>query len=75
MNSLRFSWPTGLPRLLGSPKECPICTSIEFTQAESQPVSHLVLARITSDSLCKLLAKILRLLDDEQSQHMTPHIF
>jgi hypothetical protein len=37
MNSLRFRWPAGLPRLLGSPKECPVCTSIEFTEAEFHP--------------------------------------
>ncbi len=34
MNSLRFSWPTGFPRLLSSPKECPVCTSIGFPEAE-----------------------------------------
>ena len=34
MNSPRFRWPIGLPRMLSSPKKCPVCTSIEFTEAE-----------------------------------------
>jgi hypothetical protein len=40
MNSPRFNWPAGLPRLLSSPKECPVCTSIEFTDAESRPLDR-----------------------------------
>ena len=40
MNALRFNWPAGLPRLLSSPKECPVCTSIEFTDAELHPLDR-----------------------------------
>jgi hypothetical protein len=45
MNSLRFNWPAGLPRLLGSPKECPFCTSIEFTEAEFHPFDRTLFLR------------------------------
>jgi len=41
MNSPRFSWPSGLPRLLYSPKECPVCTSFEFTEAEFHPLDRI----------------------------------
>ena len=40
MNSLYFSWRAGFSRLIGSPKECPVCTSIEFTDAEFHPLDR-----------------------------------
>jgi len=42
MNSLRINWPTGLPRLLGSPQECPVCTSVEFTDAELHRLDRIL---------------------------------
>jgi hypothetical protein len=35
MNSTKLNWPTQIPRLLWIQKKCPLCTSIEFRQAES----------------------------------------
>jgi hypothetical protein len=40
MNSLRFRWLTGLPRVLSSPKVCPVCTSFEFIDAEFRPLDR-----------------------------------
>jgi hypothetical protein len=40
MNLPGFSWPAGLPRLFISPKECPVCTSVEFTDAEFHPLDR-----------------------------------
>src|SRR5882724_9945950 len=38
MHAPRFDWPANLPRLLWSPRTCPLCTSLEFTEAELQPM-------------------------------------
>jgi hypothetical protein len=42
MNSLRFSWPAGLPRVLGSPEVCPVCTSFQFVDAEFRPLDRIL---------------------------------
>ena len=62
MNAPRLEWPANLPRLLWSPRTCPLCKSFEFTEAELQPMDRpLALFFIASASLRQLLAKILRL--------------
>jgi hypothetical protein len=40
MNAPRFDWPSSLPRLLWSPRTCPLCTSLEFTEAELLPMDR-----------------------------------
>jgi hypothetical protein len=40
MNAPRFDWPSSLPRLLWSPRICPLCTSLEFTEAELLPMDR-----------------------------------
>jgi hypothetical protein len=42
MNSLRFSWPARLPRLLGFSKKCLACTSVEFTDAEFHSLDRVL---------------------------------
>ena len=40
MNAPRLEWPANLPRLLWSPRTCPLCKSFEFTEAELQPMDR-----------------------------------
>src|SRR3978361_875382 len=40
MSAPPFDWPWNLPRLLWSPRTCPLCTSLEFTEAELQPMDR-----------------------------------
>jgi hypothetical protein len=42
MSIAGMTWPGNLPRLLWMHRECPLCSSIEFKIAESQPLDRLL---------------------------------
>jgi hypothetical protein len=42
MNSGGLNWPSRIPRLLWMRRRCPLCTSIEFRQAESGALDGLL---------------------------------
>jgi hypothetical protein len=42
MDSAGLNWPSSIPRLLWIRRECPRCSSIEFKEAESQPLDSMM---------------------------------
>lgn len=38
MEILKIMWPAGIPRVLWMHRKCPLCSSIEFTVAETHPL-------------------------------------
>jgi hypothetical protein len=42
MDIADLTWPSGIPRLLWMHRECPLCSSIEFSTAESHPLDRLM---------------------------------
>jgi len=41
MNPAGLSWPGRLPRFLWMRRQCPLCSSVRFQPAESQPLDAL----------------------------------
>jgi hypothetical protein len=42
MDIAGLTWPSNVPRLLLMRRECPLCSSLEFKIAESQPLDRLL---------------------------------
>jgi hypothetical protein len=42
MSVLELSWPSRVPRLLFRCRVCPLCSSIEFSRAELDPLDRVL---------------------------------
>jgi hypothetical protein len=42
MDLAEVNWPSSLPRLLWKRPDCPLCSSIEFREAEQHPLDGLL---------------------------------